>query len=80
MPNYSYKCTCGREFEAYAHVDHRDRVKCQNCGQKAKRTMSRPLIVIPEAFGQSVADIEALTAPSDLATGSYTTERHRFAR
>lgn len=80
MPNYSYSCKCGWEGVLYRHVDHRDGVKCPQCALKMKRGMSRPLIVIPASFGQSIAELERLTQPDDLATGSYSTERHKFAR
>lgn len=56
MPVYDYHCdACGYTFEVFHGVDERPEVKCDKCGQPARK-LFRPVPIIFKGSGWHVTD------------------------
>ncbi|MCS7263808.1 MAG: hypothetical protein NZ805_03125 [Armatimonadetes bacterium] len=56
MPVYDYRCdACGYTFEVFHSVDERPDVKCDKCGQQARK-LFRPVPIIFKGSGWHVTD------------------------
>lgn len=56
MPVYDYRCnSCGHTFEVFHGVDERPEVRCERCGQPARK-LFRPVPIIFKGSGWHVTD------------------------
>lgn len=53
MPNYSYKCKCGKEFDRFRPMsEYKEPAKCE-CGRMAERSVSEVALAGFNNLGQS---------------------------
>ena len=63
MPVYDYRCDgCGHTFEVFHGVDERPEVRCERCGQPARK-LFRPVPIIFKGSGWHVTDYGKGTTP-----------------
>ncbi|MCS7192594.1 MAG: hypothetical protein NZ937_06405 [Armatimonadetes bacterium] len=63
MPVYDYHCdVCGQTFEVFHGVDERPEVRCDRCGQLARK-LFRPVPIIFKGSGWHVTDYGRSSQP-----------------
>lgn len=62
MPIYEWKCVCGSKFERYLKYDESDSAPICDCGERASRVISRPMLVVaPDVHYRSPIDDQPIT-------------------
>jgi putative FmdB family regulatory protein len=75
MPVYDYRCDrCGMTFEVFHGVDERPEVRCERCGQPARK-LFRPVPIIFKGSGWHVTDYGKGTTPQKASDEKERSER-----
>ncbi|MFA0732642.1 MAG: hypothetical protein LKKZDAJK_000331 [Candidatus Fervidibacter sp.] len=79
MPVYDYRCDgCGHTFEVFHGVDERPEVRCERCGQPARK-LFRPVPIIFKGSGWHVTDYGRGTTPQKATEEKRQSEKEEGA-
>lgn len=60
MPTYDYACDCGFTKEEFHSMKDTPKVKCDKCGKKMSKQISKPQINMGEHKGTALHEVDNL--------------------